>query len=314
MQSHTVTEDSPLLDYLRKAFPHIPRTRIKHLLKSDVILVNNETANRHDFSVKKGDEIRIQKRPVETKVPFKASLGFPIIYEDRDVIVIDKPAGLLTMGTDKIKIHTAYYKLTEYVRSQDPQKKARIFIVHRIDRDASGLIVFAKTEKAKLALQKNWKTAEKKYFAVVQGTPPKPSGTMESYLTEDKFQRVYSTRKSTQSKFSVTHYRTVESLGPYTLVEISLETGRKNQIRVHLADLGYPILGDKKYGSPANPIRRLALHAHLLSFTHPATGVKKTFKSALPPGFSKNQLHGASPVPSPPVARRRWRAVPSLPE
>ena len=253
-------------------------------------MVNGRIARRHDHPLKCGDEIRIQHRPVETRVAFKARLDFPIVYEDAAVIVIDKPTGLLTMGTDKIKIHTVYYKVTEYVRSVDPEGKGRVFIVHRLDRDASGLIVFAKTEKAKHILQKNWKKAEKKYFALVQGTPEKRSGSIESYLIEDKFRRVYSTRKSAKSKFSVTRYRTLESFGKYSLLEISLETGRKNQIRVHLADLGHPIIGDEKYGSKLNPINRLGLHAYYLSFKHPITGEKKTFTSVIPPNFSKKLL------------------------
>lgn len=288
MHSHAVSENGPLLNYLRKTFSHISRTKLKHLLKSGTIMVNSKSATRHDFTLKRGDEIRIQRRPVETRVDFKYRLSFPIVYEDKAVIVIDKPAGLLTMGTDRIKIHTAYYKLTDYVRSNDPAGKSRIFIVHRIDRDASGLVVFAKTERAKEVLQKNWKKAEKKYYAIVEGIPKQAAGVIESYLTEDKFQRVYTTRKSPKSKFSTTHYRILEPRGKYALLEVSLETGRKNQIRVHLADLGHPIIGDEKYGSKLNPIRRLALHAFHLAFEHPVTGEKKIFTTPLPETFSKN--------------------------
>ena len=290
MRGHTVTENSFLLNYMRKAFSHITRTKIKYLLKSGVIIVNGQPATRHDHPLAAEDEIRILRRPIETRVQFKPRLPFPIVYEDDAVIVIDKPAGLLTMGTDKIKIHTAYYKLTEYVKATS-NGKGRIFIVHRLDRDASGLIVFAKTEKAKEFLQKNWKRFEKKYVAVVEKTPAKMSDTIESYLIEDKFRRVYSTRKSKESKFSVTHYRLLESWGKFSLLEISLETGRKNQIRVHLADIGHPIVGDDKYGSKVDPIRRLALHAHKLSFEHPKTGQTKTFTSPLPKNFSKNSLN-----------------------
>ncbi|MBI4388157.1 MAG: RluA family pseudouridine synthase [Candidatus Omnitrophica bacterium] len=289
MRTHAVTENSALLNYLRKAFPHITRTKTKTLLKSGVIFVNERPITRHDFCLKRGDEIRIQRRPVETHVEFKPRLSFPIVYEDDAIIVIDKPNGLLTMGTDRIKIHTAYYKVTDYVKSASAGKN-RIFIVHRLDRDASGLIVFAKTEKAKEFLQKNWKRFEKKYVAIVQGTLKKPAGTIESYLTEDKFQRVYSTRKSGKSKFSVTHYRVLESWGKFSLLEISLETGRKNQIRVHLADMGHPIVGDEKYGSKLDPIRRLGLHAHQLKLEHPETGKPKTFTSPLPQTFSKKLL------------------------
>ncbi len=290
MHSHTVVENSHLLNYLRKAFPHIARTKLKHLLKSGTIIANGQVVTRHDHALRRGDEIRLERRPRETRVEFKFRLNFPIVYEDKAIIVIDKPAGLLTMGTDHIKIHTAYYKLTEYVKSISPNGKNRIFIVHRLDRDASGLVIFAKTEKAKEFLQKNWKKFEKKYFAVVEGTPKKMAGILSSYLIEDKFRRVYSTRKSDKSKWSITHYRVLESWGKFSLLEVSLETGRKNQIRVHLADLGHPIIGDEKYGSKLDTIRRLGLHAHHLLIEHPLTHEKQTFTSACPPNFSKKFL------------------------
>lgn len=288
MRGHTVTESSSSLIYLRKAFPHITRTRIKHLLTSGAILINGQVVTRYDRALKRGDEISIHRRPVESRVDFRFRLNFPIVYEDEAIIVIDKPPGLLTMGTDRIKIHTVYYKLTEYVKSAAPNGKNRIFIVHRLDRDASGLVVFAKTEKAKEFLQKNWKRFEKKYYAVVEGTPKQPFGTIESYLTEDKFCRVYSTRKSAKSKFSVTRYRLLESWGRHSLLDVSLDTGRKNQIRVHLADLGHPITDDEKYGGKPSPIRRLGLHAYHLSIEHPVTGEKKIFTSPHPPNFSKS--------------------------
>lgn len=287
MHSHTVSENAPLLNYLRQAFSHITRTKLKNLLKSGMILVNGEPATRHNHSLQPGDRIQLGNRPADVRIDTKSRLNFPVVYEDDALIVIDKPAGLLSIGTDKIKIHTAYYKLNEYMKSNDASGKKRVLIVHRLDRDASGLLVFAKTEKVKEFLQKNWKRFEKKYFAIVEGIPKKPKDTITSYLIEDKFRRVYSTRKSKQSKLSLTHYRLLESWGKFSLLEVTLETGRKNQIRVHLADIGHPIAGDDKYGSKSDPIHRLSLHAHHLSFEHPVTGEKKIFSSQRPPAFSK---------------------------
>ncbi len=289
MRSHTVTEKSTLLPYLLKVFPHVARTKMKQLLTHGLIIVNDQSVTRHNFPLNEGDEIQMDRRTPESRAASKVRLNFPIVYEDDAIVVVDKPAGLLTMGTDHIKVHTVYYKLNEYLKAASSSKKGRALIVHRLDRDASGLLVFAKTEKAKNFLQENWQDFEKKYYALVEGTPKKISGTIESYLVEDKFKRVYSTHKGSKAKFSVTHYRVLESLGPMTLLEVQLETGRKNQIRVHLADLGHPIVGDDKYGSKMNPIRRLGLHAHSLSFEHPVTGETKTFSSPLPPNFPRKK-------------------------
>ena len=201
-----------------------------------------------------------------------------IIYEDDALVVIEKPAGLLTIATDKVRDRTAYFMLNEHLRP----KRQRVFIVHRLDRDASGLLVFAKTEQAKRFLQDHWKDFEKTYFAIVEGAPEKKSGTISSFLRQNKFLKVYSGRRTEDSKFSVTHYKVVQAGFPHSLLEINLETGRKHQIRVHLADLGHPIAGDKRYGAKTNPAGRLALHASRLAFTHPVSGQRMVFESELP--------------------------------
>lgn len=301
MRAHHVNEDSALYEYLHKAFPHISKARLTALLSSQAILVNGQISTRHDQLLKRGDSISIHRRASEPNASLKPRLNFPIVYEDDSVIVIDKPDGLLSMATDHIKIHTAYHKVTNYVKASDASRKKRIFIVHRLDRDVSGLLVFAKTEKVKEFLQTNWKRFEKKYYAIVEGRPKKPEGTIESYLTEDKFRRVYSTRKSPKSKLSITHYKTLEIWGNYSFLEVSLETGRKNQIRVHMADMGHPIAGDDKYGAKTNPIHRLGLHAFHLSFKYSASGKLMTFTSALPPNFyqlrTTSRVRKQSPSP-----------------
>lgn len=286
MHVYTVKESGKLLDYIRKNFPELTKTKSKHLLESGMIVVNDEIVTHHAHSLKPGDKIRFESKPQKaSKLNFH--LGFPILFEDESVIVIVKPEKLLTVATEKVKSHTVYFKLTDYVRSKDPKGRARVFIVHRLDRDASGILIFAKTEQAKEYLQKNWKKFEKKYYAVVEGIPEKKEDTIQSYLVEDKFRRVYSARKSDESKLSITHYKVLESWGNYGLLEISLETGRKNQIRVHLDDLGFPIAGDEKYHAETDPIKRLALHAFHLSFDHPVTGERKIFTTPLPSDFSK---------------------------
>lgn len=293
MKPHIVTENSPLFRYLLKAFPQNKRTTAKQLLKFGAVIVNGKVITQHDYSLKTGDEISFRPKP---KKDFKKTTlnkrpvletPFPIVYEDEALVVIEKPAGLLTIATDKIKTRTAYYELTDYVRSTGLTGKERIFIVHRLDRDASGLIVFAKDEDTKLALQKNWDKVEKRYYAIVEGTPKQKADTIESHLVEDKFRRVYSAKESKFSKHAVTKYQVIKTSGKYSLLEVTLITGRKNQIRVHLSDIGHPIAGDEKYGSTTDPGGRLGLHAYYLAFHHPKTDELKVFTSKLPDSLNK---------------------------
>jgi len=280
---HVVAQKSPLLQHLLAYFPAIKKTKVKQFLKYGSVTVNGAVITRSGHPLNPGDKIGFLTKAASLKEQLKTRLDFPIVYEDDELVVIDKPAGLLTMGTDKDKIHTAYYELTAYIRSQSKDGRGRVFIVHRLDREASGLVVFAKRESTKRALQENWQDAVKKYFAVVEGNPEKSSGTIDSYLVEDKFRRVFSASERTAAaKHAVTRYKTLSRSGSLTLLDVTLVTGRKNQIRVHLSDLGCPILGDVKYGSASNPAERLGLHAYYLSFKNPTTGEIKTFKSTLP--------------------------------
>jgi 23S rRNA pseudouridine1911/1915/1917 synthase len=208
-----------------------------------------------------------------------------IVFEDDDIIVIDKPAGLLTMATETEREKTAYAVLRTRANRKKPSE--RIFIVHRLDREASGLLVFAKTIEAKERLQEQFKShsAGRRYCAVVEGRVEDSDFPIRSYLAENAAYRVYSTRKKGAGKLAITHVHVVRRNPKNTLLEIRLETGRKHQIRVHLAEKGHPILGDKVYGSRTNPIRRLALHGEHLSFTHPRTGKRLEFDSRHPKSF-----------------------------
>ncbi|OIO37590.1 MAG: hypothetical protein AUJ72_04250 [Candidatus Omnitrophica bacterium CG1_02_46_14] len=282
MKTFTVTENAPLLKTLLKAFPEYNRTKLKQILKYGSIAVNGKITTRHDHALKPGDKLKIQKKLNPTNERPNLLPPFPIVYEDAWILVIEKPEGLLTVSTETIKTRTVYYELTHYVTSIDLTGKERIFIVHRLDRDASGLLIFAKDEKTKVALQENWDHAEKKYYAVVEGTPKILRDKIESNLVEDKFRRVYSTGNTRLSKYAATEYEVMKTTGRYSLLDVKLLTGRKNQIRVHLADIGHPIVGDEKYGSTINPAGRLGLHAYQLSFEHPVTKEKLVFKSALP--------------------------------
>ncbi|MDB4500747.1 RluA family pseudouridine synthase [Akkermansiaceae bacterium] len=214
-------------------------------------------------------------------------MGLEIIHEDRDIIIVNKAAGLLTMGTGRDGGRTAHAALDDYVKKGNYKSRERIYIVHRLDRDTSGLLVFARSEDAKYALQDNWQEAKKTYLAFVEGHPEPAEGTIETYLVENDARRVYSTKDQKEGRLSTTKYKVVKKVGKRALLEITLLTGRKNQIRVHLADKGWPIVGDSKYGLKIRDNKRLALHSHKLSFNHPYSGKPVTFTSPPPPTFHK---------------------------
>lgn len=277
MQTISVTRDGPLLETLTAATKN--RTQVKQWLKLRRILVNGETAHRHDQPLKAGDVVSIG--PAQQMRVSVSPRGLRVIFEDEAILVIDKPAGLLTIATDSEREQTAYFKATEHVRQSAHTPCDRVFIVHRLDRETSGLLVFAKSENAKQALQDQWDEVEKRYLAVVQGRLDQPTGTIESHLTETKVFQVFSGRQTQHSKHAITHYTVLESGDGISLLEIRTETGRKHQIRVHLADLGHPIVGDGRYGKKSTA-GRLGLHASLLRFMHPTTGKTIEFKSPLP--------------------------------
>jgi len=212
--------------------------------------------------------------------------GVDILHEDRDVIVVNKEAGLLTIATERGDERTAYSVLTDYVKKGNPKSKSRIFIVHRLDRETSGVLVFAKTEDAKHALQGDWENSQKIYWAIVEGRPEPSEGTITSYLAENSVFTVYSTQDTRKGKLSQTHYRVLKRMGRRTLLEISLLTGRKHQIRVHLADQGWPVVGDSKYGKKERG-NRLGLHAKTLCFKHPHSGERLTFEAPIPGSFQQ---------------------------
>ncbi len=212
--------------------------------------------------------------------------GLEILYEDKDILVVNKPAGLLTVGTQTNKSRTACYILTDYIRKGALKSRKRVFTVHRLDQWTSGVLVFAKSEEVKLCLQAQWPEIQKKYLAVVHGTPAKKQDTITSYLAENKAYVVYSTTDTTKGKLARTAYKVLRQTKRFSLLEIDLLTGRKNQIRVHLADRGHPVVGDRKYGKAGDAYRRLALHSKSLSFKHPTNGKPMTFETRVPAYFN----------------------------
>jgi tRNA pseudouridine32 synthase/23S rRNA pseudouridine746 synthase/23S rRNA pseudouridine1911/1915/1917 synthase len=225
----------------------------------------------------------MRKRTPKNSLPH----GLVILHEDRDILVLDKPAGLLTIGTERDKSRTAYFILTDYVRKGAARCRNRVFIVHRLDRDTSGVLVFAKNEEAKLRLQGEWDETVKTYLAVVHGRCQKREETITTYLAENAAHVVYSTPDPAKGRLSHTAYRVLKQAKDCALLEVSLLTGRKNQIRVHLAGIGHPIVGDRKYGRAKPAISGLALHARSITFTHPVSGQRVTFAAKVPALFHK---------------------------
>ena len=280
------SEETPaaLLEFLFSAMPQAKRTTVKDYLKHRQVMVDGKVTTRFDEPVASGAEVK-----VNTTREFQVfhNPRIKLVYEDDDIIVIDKGYGILSMGTDKIKEGTAYSILREYLKRKDPRNK--LFIVHRLDRDTSGLMMFAKSQHAKEEMQHNWNNMvlERNYVAVVEGAPEPAEGEIRSYLAENSAHEVYSTDKPEEGQLAVTYYRTLKSRKPYTMVELSLATGRKNQIRVHMKDSGCPIAGDRRYGAKSSPIHRLCLHARTLRFVHPVTRRDMSFTSPVPAGFNR---------------------------
>jgi RluA family pseudouridine synthase len=212
--------------------------------------------------------------------------GVPVVYEDHDIVVVNKASGLLTVSTDRVREKTAYFLLTDYVRKGNPKSKNRVFIVHRLDKDTSGVIVFAKSEAAKRFLQDEWSDFQKTYLAVVHGKLDEKEGIISSYLAENSAHKMYSVKDPALGKLAKTGYKVLSESNKYSLLEIDLQTGRKNQIRVHFAEKRHHVVGDKLYGrKEERSIKGLALHAASLSLKHPYSKEVMTFDTKMPAYF-----------------------------
>lgn len=274
-----VEEETTLLPFLLTRLRDKSRNAVKSILTSGQVQVDGRSVTRHDHPLAPGRRVCI--RPEGGR---RASLPFPVLYEDGRLLVVDKPAGLLSMASDKEKERTAYRMATDYVRGEDPA--GRVFIVHRLDRDTSGVLLFAKDEAMKRALQDDWENLvlRRGYVAVVEGAPPKEQDTVRTLLRENAAHKVYSVRSG--GKQAVTRYKLLRRGEKYALLSVEIDTGRKNQIRAHLGELGCPVAGDRDYGAATDPLRRLCLHAQELALRHPVTGAETLFRAELPKGFA----------------------------
>jgi 23S rRNA pseudouridine1911/1915/1917 synthase len=279
-----VTEPRELMQFLTISLPDKNRTKIKSMLAHRQVSVDNSVVTKFDFPLKAGQTVSLNSGYAAQTVKYN---GLNIVFEDQHIVVVEKMPGILSVATDKQNDHTAYRILSTHVKEEDP--KNRIFVVHRLDREASGIMLFAKSANVQETLQKEWQESviERSYIAVVEGSMEKDEDTIISNLTESKAFVMYSTRVPGEGQRSVTHYKVLQKNDDYSMLEVKLETGRKNQIRVHLKDIGHPIIGDKKYGSTINPIYRVALHARVIRFIHPVTRKEMFFESRTPFKFVK---------------------------
>lgn len=277
-----VEKESELMKFLIEKMPNKNRNNIKSLLKNKQVLVDKIPISQFNHILEPGQVITIS----EARLDSKELKGIKVVYEDEYLIAIEKESGLLSIATDKERDKTAYNIVKKYVKAINPNEK--LFIVHRLDRETSGVMIFAKTEEIQQILQTNWQhiVLERTYVAVVEGKVEKDSDTIISYLKENSAFVTFSSEKEIEgSKKAITHYKVLKRSRGFSLVEAKIETGRKNQIRVHMQSLGHSVVGDKKYGATTNPLGRLGLHAKSIVFKHPKTGKILSFQTGIPLKF-----------------------------
>lgn len=280
---YTVTERCLLLDYIMKQMAGISRNRAKDILTGHGIQVDKKWVTQYDYELQPGMRVRISKHKRNTELKNRY---VKIVYEDKDIVVIEKAEGILSMAATG-KQYCVKTVLDEYFQRR--HFKCTAHVVHRLDRDTSGLMVYAKSIEVERILEENWQdiVTDRRYVAVVCGKMEQEGGTIRSWLKDNKAYITYSSPTDNGGKLAVTHFHTLKTTDDFSLVELKLETGRKNQIRVHMQDLGHPIAGDIKYGNGRDPIGRLALHAFRLHFYHPMTGEPLTFETPFPTPFMR---------------------------
>lgn len=280
----TVDRVAELMQFLIDTLPHKSRQNIKSLLSYKQVWINGKPVSQFNYQLQPGDELTIRSSREPVQETFQ---HFAVVFEDEHLIVVNKHTGILSVGTNDEKEKTVYSFLSAHVKKSNPKNK--IFVVHRLDRETSGLMMYAKSEKVQRLLQDNWRDAitTRLYVAVAEGKFEKPEGVITSYLRENSTSmKMHSSSDPSDGKKAVTNYKVLKSNGQFTLLEVHLDTGRKNQIRVHLQEIGHPIVHDTKYGSKTNPIHRLGLHSRVLAFIHPIMKKPMRFTTAVPPKFA----------------------------
>lgn len=276
----TVKENAPLLEYLINNVSE-SRSKLKATLQGRGIAVNGRMVTQFDYQLKAGDKIIISRHKKQNQ--FKSHY-VKIVYEDRWLVVVEKNIGILSMAAGHSSLNVKSV-LDDYF--QKSRQKCRAHVVHRLDRDTSGLMVYAKDIETEQILEHNWHQIvyDRRYVAVVSGEMEQDNGTIANWLKDNKAYITYSSPTDNGGKYAVTHFQVLNRTTEHALVEYKLETGRKNQIRVHSADMGHPVCGDVKYGNGDDPLHRLCLHAYMLCFTHPVTGEPMEFSTPIPTAF-----------------------------
>ena len=285
--SYKVNHSSELLEFLLSKM-NTSRNNVKNILKSKMVLINGNVVTQYNYPLSKDDEVKIAKKPVleppkkvePNKKKRKEKDRIEIIFENEDFIAINKPYSMLSVQSDKDR-ESAYYYVSEYLK--DESKTRRAYQLHRIDKETSGVLVFTKNIKLHSMLKLNWNdyVTLREYYAIIEGKLEDKEGTIKTYLKENSNNLMYVTKDNT-GQLAITHYEVIRSNNNYSLLRVWIDSGRKNQIRVHMAYLGHPIIGDDKYGHKVSPIGRLGLHASKLSFKHPITGEEMTFTAQVP--------------------------------
>ncbi len=275
---YTIKSPSELMAFLTEVMPGKSRTSIKSLL-SHSVYVNGKAVSKYNYLLKVGDKVSIGNADKPDEV---IASDLTILFEDASIIVIDKPSGLLSIATKDEKLDTAYRRVSDYVKNQN--SKNRVFVLHRLDLETSGVMMFAKSAEIQSKMQRDWDNVvtDRQYLAVVEGKIDPSAGVLIHNLVEGPTGIVHVSHNPEVGQKAITHYATEKMNDDYSLLSLNLETGRKNQIRVQLKEVGFIIVGDKKYGSKFNPINRLALHAQKLSFIHPISGKELSFSSSIP--------------------------------
>lgn len=279
----TVSEPIALLDFLATLFPDSSRTTLRQILQSERVTIGGLVEKDARRMLERDETVDVAQKANQRVLP----LGLGILHEDDHVLVVLKDRGLLTVATERETRTTAQAFLNEYLKESG---EGRVHVVHRLDRETSGVLVFAKNFAARERLKEQFAehSVDRIYVAIVEGAMPEPEGTIRSHLFEKKNLRMVSVDRLDHypsAKLAVTHYRTIQTNARFSMLEVTLETGRKNQIRAHLSEAGHPVVGDTFYGAKENPLGRLGLHAKLLGFTHPKTGERMTFTAPLPKPF-----------------------------
>lgn len=283
IKEFSVYRETTLMEFLIFKMPDTPRKTIKSLLTHHQVAVGGVPVSQYNYPLVPEDVVTVSKN----RIAKHERKDLPIIYEDEDIVVINKPSGLLSVATDREKGRTAYRLISDYVASTNP--KARVYVVHRLDEDTSGVLVFAKKYEVREALQNHWQeiVETRAYYAIVEGKMEKDEDVFKDYLMQNDLHLVFVTKNKKEGKLSTTAYKVISYKEPYSLLDVHISSGRKNQIRVQLGSRGHYVIGDDKYGEPSDPLKRLGLHAYQLTFTNPLNKKRYDFVTPMPESFKK---------------------------